>query len=127
MAKPIHLRSHPFHTCRGRVYAGKMNWYKVGLNDLIVVIFHETIDVSQPVSIYWQFTGKDHENNIYDCNIHGIEQTKDGYRLKISQKDHWYDFVAEMDLVSMSLQMFNPKRETADPWKLNMVWMGTQT
>ncbi|KAF8471232.1 hypothetical protein BDZ91DRAFT_517983 [Kalaharituber pfeilii] len=122
MSKDIHLPNHPFHTDTGRVYQGELNWGDGATNDLIVVIFHNTVAVAQPVSFYLQFSGWQKKKDVYDYRVYGMEQTEHGYKLHIKGEKLYYSFTAEMNERSMALQMFNPKGETNKPGTLDLVW-----
>ncbi|KAF8465682.1 hypothetical protein BDZ91DRAFT_726666 [Kalaharituber pfeilii] len=128
MANPIHSITHPFHTQTGRVYSGRLNHFKYAVDDHIVVIFHNTIAVAQPVSLYWQFSdtnaGKKKLNQDYDGYVDGMERTASGYKLLISGKDQYYRFAADMDERSMTLKMMNPNGVIGDdrPTILQLVW-----
>ncbi|KAF8461578.1 hypothetical protein BDZ91DRAFT_850958 [Kalaharituber pfeilii] len=122
----IHDTSNIFHTQTGRIYQGRMTFHKHSPNDHVVVIFHGTIAVSQPVSVYWQFganyKGDKNENHVYNCIVHAMEITENGYKVQLREEDKWYRFTAEMSEKSMTLTMSNKDGYSGQAGKLELSW-----
>ncbi|KAF8461579.1 hypothetical protein BDZ91DRAFT_736504 [Kalaharituber pfeilii] len=116
---PIHDTSHPFHTQTGRVYQGRLTYYNQSPNTHMVVIFHGTIAVSQPVSFYWQwginYHGVREENNVHNCIVRSMELTENGYKLHMQEG-------IKMSEKSMELTMMNKDGHCAKPATLDLAW-----